>query len=74
MTGGVKINEGRFNKFSVSGNKKVDAKALLKRMGKVKKDSILKEQTLERALLDINDISGVKVRYLIKTGKGSRKI
>ena len=65
----IQINEGRVNKISVTGNKDVDAKALLKRMGRVKKDSILKEQTLERALLDINDISGVKVRSLLRPGK-----
>ncbi len=65
----IKINEGRVNKISVSGNKKLDAEALLKRMGRVKKEAILKEQTLERALLDINDIAGVKVRSLLRPGK-----
>ncbi len=65
----IKINEGRVNKISVSGNKKVDAEALLKRMGRVKKEAILKEQVLERALLDINDIPGVKVRSLLRPGK-----
>ncbi len=65
----IKINEGRVNKISVSKNKRVDAESLLKRMGKVKEEAILKEQTLEKALLDINDIVGVQVRSLLRPGK-----
>ncbi len=65
----IQINEGRVNKISVSKNKRVDPKLLLKRMRKVQEESILKEQTLERALLEINDILGIQVRSLLRPGK-----
>jgi hemolysin activation/secretion protein len=67
----VKINiaEGKVNKIEVSGNKSLDSEDIEGRFIRVKNEGILREQTLERTLLELNDLLGVTVRSLLKPGE-----
>jgi len=62
------ITEGRINKVTVQGNKKLSKENLKQRMKMVQDESVLKEQTLERVLLELNELMGVKVRAVLKPG------
>ncbi|MFT5103718.1 MAG: hemolysin activation/secretion protein, partial [Candidatus Latescibacterota bacterium] len=67
----IKINiaEGKINKVEVSGNESLDSKDIEERFIRVKNDGVLREQTLERTLLELNDLLGVTVRSLLKPGE-----
>ena len=67
----VKINiaEGRINKIEVVGNESLDSEEIEDRFTRVKNEGILREQTLERTLLELNDLMGVTVRSLLKPGE-----
>ena len=67
----VKINiaEGRINKIEVSGNESLDSEDIEGRFIRVKNEGVLREQTLERTLLELNDLLGVTVRSLLKPGE-----
>ncbi len=62
------ISEGRINKVFVVGNKKLSTEKLQKRMKMVQEEPALREQTLERVLLELNELMGVKVRAVLKPG------
>ena len=62
------ITEGRVNKVIVQGNKKLDEEKFKQRMKMVQEESVLREQTLERVLLELNEMMGVKVRAVLKPG------
>jgi len=63
------ITEGRINKVIVQGNKKLSEEKFKKRMKMVQEESILREQTLERVLLELNELMGVKVKAVLKPGE-----
>ncbi|MEK9628407.1 MAG: ShlB/FhaC/HecB family hemolysin secretion/activation protein [Nitrospinota bacterium] len=67
----VKINiaEGKINNIQVTGNKSLDSEEIANRMTRVKEEGILREQTLERTLLELNDLMGVTVKSLLKPGE-----
>ena len=67
----VKINiaEGKINEIEVTGNKSLDGGEIEDRFTRVKNEGILREQTLERTLLELNDMMGVTVRSLLKPGE-----
>jgi Hemolysin activation/secretion protein len=62
------ITEGRVNKVIVQGNKKLSEEKFKQRMKMVQEEAILREQTLERVLLELNELMGVKVRAVLKPG------
>ena len=62
------ISEGRINKVLVQGNKKLSTEKFQQRMKMVQDEPVLKEQTLERVLLELNELMGVKVRAVLKPG------
>jgi hemolysin activation/secretion protein len=62
------ISEGRINKVFVVGNKKLSTEKLQQRMKMVQEEPVLREQTLERVLLELNELIGVKVRAVLKPG------
>ena len=62
------ISEGRINKVLVRGNKKLSKEKLKQRMKMVQEEPVLREQTLERVLLELNELMGVKVRAVLKPG------
>ena len=63
------ISEGRINKVFVQGNKKLGKENFKRRMKRVQKEPVLKEQTLERVLIELNELMGVKVRAVLKPGE-----
>jgi hemolysin activation/secretion protein len=67
----VKINiaEGKINKIEVSGNEDLASEDIEGRFIRVKNEGVLREQTLERTLLELNDLLGVTVRSLLKPGE-----
>jgi len=62
------ITEGRINKVIVQGNKKLSKEDLEQRMKMVQEELVLREQTLERLLLELNELMGVRVRAVLKPG------
>ena len=62
------ISEGSINKVFVVGNKKLSTKKFKQRMKMVQEEPVLREQTLERVLLELNELMGVKVRAVLKPG------
>ena len=62
------ISEGRIDKVLVQGNKKLSTKVLQQRMKRVQDAPALKEQTLERVLLELNELMGVEVSTVLKPG------
>ena len=62
------ITEGKINEVVVQGNKKLSAENFKERMKRVQEESVLREQTLERVLLELNELMGVKVRAVLKPG------
>ena len=65
----IRIAEGRINNIEVAGNEKLDSADIEGRFERVKNEGVLREQTLERTLLELNDMLGVKVRSLLKPGE-----
>jgi len=67
----VKINiaEGKINKIEVTGNESLDSEDIEGRFIRVRNEGVLREQTLERTLLELNDLLGVTVRSLLKPGE-----
>ncbi len=62
------IAEGKIGNISVTGNKHIKDKDIINRFSKVKKETVLKEQTLEQTLMELNDLMGVTVRSILKPG------
>ena len=65
----ITIFEGRINKVVVQGNKKLSKESFEKRMKMVQNQLALKEQTLERVLLELNEMMGVEVTTVLKPGE-----
>ena len=62
------ISEGRINEVLVQGNEKLSAEQFKERMKRVQDEPVLREQTLERVLLELNELMGVNVRSILKPG------
>ena len=62
------ITEGRINKVLVQGNKKLSKENIEQRMKMVQEEGALQEQTLERVLLELNELMGVNVTTVLKPG------
>ena len=62
------ITEGRINKVLVQGNKKLSKENFEQRMKMVREEGALQEQTLERVLLELNELMGVNVTTVLKPG------
>ena len=63
------ITEGRINKVFVQGHKKLSKEKFKQRMKMVQDELVLKEQTLERVLLELNELMGVNVTTVLKPGE-----
>ena len=64
----IVIYEGKINKVLVQGNKKLSTEKFQQRMKMVQDETALKEQTLERVLLELNELMGVEVTTVLKPG------
>ena len=65
----ITIYEGRINKVIVKGNEKLNKKSFKKRMRVVQNKLAIKEQNLERVLLELNEIMGVEATTVLKPGE-----
>ena len=65
----ITIYEGRINKVFVQGHKKLNSKSIRKRMRRVQNKLAIKEETLERVLLELNEMMGVEVTTVLKPGE-----
>ena len=62
------ITEGRINEVLVQGSKKLSKEKIAQRMKIVQEEGALQEQTLERVLLELNELMGVNVTTVLKPG------
>ena len=64
----IVIYEGKINKVLVQGNKNLSTEKFQQRMKMVQDEAVLREQTLERVLLELNELMGVEVTTVLKPG------
>ena len=64
----IVVAEGKLGKIQVQGNKKIKSEDVLKRLNKLNSGKVLKEQSLEEVLLQLNDQIGVTVRSTLRPG------
>jgi hemolysin activation/secretion protein len=62
------VEEGKIGNIKVTGNESIPSKDILKRFKKFSKERIPNEKTLEGILLELNDITGVQAKSLVKPG------
>ncbi len=65
----VQVMEGQVGEIKIQGNKKIKSEEILRRLGSIQKEKIIQEKTLERTLLEFNDIQGFHVESILKPGK-----
>lgn len=66
---GIKVIEGKIGDIAVSGNKYYKSEFIQKHIERARKDPSLKEDTLERALLILNEYPSLNVKTSLKAGK-----
>ncbi len=65
----LKVVEGRVGAVNIRGTKRLRSSDFAKRLERVTEEDVLREQTLERILLELNDMQGVQVRSVLKPGE-----
>lgn len=65
----IRVMEGKTGEITVRGNKSYSSEFIQKHLEKIKKDPSPKEETLERALLILNENPDLNVRAQLKAGK-----
>lgn len=65
----ISVIEGKTGEITVKGNKSYSAKFIQKHLNRIKRDLSLKEETLERALLILNEYPDLNVKAQLKAGK-----
>ena len=65
----IQVLEGRIGKVIIEGNKRYNSKGFLDRMKPVREEKVLREQTLEETLLELNSMLGIKVRSILRPGE-----
>jgi hemolysin activation/secretion protein len=65
----IQVVEGRLGKIEVRGNEKFKQEEILERLRPLQDDPALKESTLEKYLLGLNAIQGLKVKAVLKPGE-----
>lgn len=64
----ILVVEGTLGDIAVIGNERISTEAILDRMQPVRDEKILREQTLTRVLLQMNDALGFEVKSVLKPG------
>ncbi len=67
----IQVVEGRLGKIEVTGNEKFEQEAILARLKPLLNNPALKESTLEKYLLGLNTIQGLKIKAVLKPGEAS---
>ena len=65
----IQVSEGRVGNVTIKGNKRYDSKDFLEWMKLVQGEPVLREQTLEETLKQLNSFLGVKVRSILRPGE-----
>lgn len=65
----IQVVEGRLGKIEVAGNEKFKWDEILARLQPLQEDPTLTESTLEKYLLGLNAIQGLKVKAVLKPGE-----
>ena len=65
----IKVVEGKIESITVRGNKSYSTDFIKKYLSVIEKDPSLKEQTLEKALILLNDNHSLDVKASLKAGK-----
>jgi len=65
----VQVVEGKLGKVDVTGNERFEKEEILARLKPLQDDPALKESTLEKYLLELNAIQGLKVKAVLKPGE-----
>jgi len=63
------VKEGFIDEVEVTGNEYLDKESIKDRFFNVQAEEIMLESTLERALLELNDVRGVTARSTLKKGR-----
>lgn len=65
----IGVIEGKAGEITVTGNKSYSSRFIQKHLQKVDKDPSLREKTLERALLILNEYPSLDVKAILRAGK-----
>jgi hemolysin activation/secretion protein len=65
----IKVIEGKIGKITATGNKSYSSRFIENHLLMVKKDPSLNEESLERALLILNEYPDLNVKAVLKAGK-----
>ena len=65
----IQVVEGKLGKIEVSGNEKFKQEEIQARLQPLLGDPALKESTLEKYLLSLNAVQGLKVKAVLKPGE-----
>jgi len=65
----IRVLEGKIGKIIIKGNKSYSKKFIQKHLEIIKKDTLLKDETLERALLLLNDYPSLNVKGVLTKGE-----
>jgi len=65
----IQILEGKIGDIEVTGQQKFDGQDLVDRLKPVQEEQVLRESTLEKSLLELNDALGLYVKAVLKPGK-----
>ena len=65
----IRVLEGRVGKVQVTGNQKFDTDDILYRMRSVQEEPIFQKATLEKTLLQLNEIVGFNSKTTLKPGQ-----
>ena len=65
----IQVLEGRVGKVKVMGNQRFDTEDILDRMKPVQEEPIFQKDTLEKTLLQLNDIVGFNSKTTLKPGQ-----
>jgi len=65
----IQVSEGRVGNVTIKGNKRYDSKDFLEWMKLVQGEPVLREQTLEETLKQLNSFLGVNVRSILRPGE-----
>jgi len=65
----IKVLEGKIGKITVKGNRSYSKKFIQKHLERIRKDALLKEESLERVLLLLNEYPSLSVKSVLTKGK-----
>ena len=65
----IQVIEGKLGKIEVNGNEKFKSEDIVARLKPLQDNPALKESTLEKYLLGLNAIQGLKVKAVLKPGE-----